>query len=286
MPRHVTSRARTYSYDLGEPRHGTNAELAWEVLLFVACAMFVFGSICFFDGLPGIYFKIGSAQFIVASLIYVAAAGAHMQELFHAKGDEAVTESEFLEQLAYLVSAVVFAVGTILFDERIYFGNEHAAETGELVAAWSFFFGSMGFGIATFFNAVTMSKGKMLADFPTSVAQLCYRLTVMCLFCCLMGSLLFTTGSYLYQPNLSGGCKDWKTRRFEANKPAFCLRIIDQGTIMYLIGSCFYMVASVCGILKILALKRASHTIDSTSKKIYDCMVDDESQDSAETADA
>merc|ERR1712070_1238669 len=82
-----------------------------------------------------------------------------MYELCQAHdGGTICMNSAFHEQMAYLISAFIFTSGTILMWPGFFRGNKEAEETGELVASWCFVFGSLGFVIAGFWNALSLAE--------------------------------------------------------------------------------------------------------------------------------
>jgi len=231
-------------------------EVVIEVVMLLASFMFVFGSMCFFSGLPFQVLEVGELLFIVASLIYTSVAVLELYELCQTtKASSVCQDSTFHEQNAYLISATIFTAGTILFWPSIYRGNKVAEEKGEGVAAWCFIIGSMGFVIASFWNALSLSDN---ADEDEEGGAVWRRVTKVALFFSILGGVLFTTGSYLYTLDQEEGCDPFIPTNLTAGgarSGKWCVGVTDQGTIMYLIGSCFYLIQSILNCIKLCIRK-------------------------------
>merc|ERR1740127_418505 len=79
-----------------------------------------------------------------------------------------------------------------------------------------------------------------------------YWLTVWALFCSLIGGVFFVTGSYLFRLNFKTKCKEFLPDELvPGSQPQWCVGITDQGTIMFIIGSCFYVIQSTLNMCKL-----------------------------------
>lgn len=256
------ARAREYGQVAVTPHHTIWCEVIIEGTMLAAGVMFILGSLCFFEGLPFQVLEVGEILFIVASFIYVGIGLLEMWEMCNTQqpDDEeedviiAACESAFHEQMAYLISAIVFAAGTVLYWPGIYRNNKDAAAIGGTVASWCFILGSLGFVVASFWNAVQLAEHPEGMDNPTW-----RRLTKMALFFSIMGGVLFVTGSYLFSLNVEGGCEsntDTGTKGKDANvEGKWCVGVTDQGTVLFVIGSIFYTIQSTLNCVK-LCLRR------------------------------
>lgn len=228
--------------------------------MLLASMMFILGSLCFFGGLPFQVLEIGEILFIVASLIYVLVGVLEMFEMCHTAGEAGIWgNSAFHEQMAYLVSATVFAFGTVLYWPGIYGKNKDAEAKGVFAASWCFILGSLGFVIASFWNAIQLSEHPE----DQHGGKTWNRLTKMSLFFSIMGGVLFVTGSYLFSLDVENACGD-KTANIpitgqnttgqpkSAGSKSWCLGVTDQGTVLFVIGSVFYTISSMLNCAKLI----------------------------------
>jgi hypothetical protein len=260
MPRNSRAkeeRARTYGNVTLEPHHSLCVEVGIELVMLAASCMFIGGSLCFFSGEPFQVLEIGEILFMIASGIYVAVGMLEMCEMCMAEHEDSVfTSSSFQEQITYLISAIIFAIGSVLYWPGIYGVHKNAEKLGEDIAAWCFVIGSMGFVIASFWNAVQLSEHpEDLTDGGTTWR----RLTKMGLFCSIMGGVLFVTGSYLFSLDVEEGCASYdpvqlgkgSTDKDGGRSGKWCVGVTDQGTILFVIGSVFYTVTSIFNCIKL-----------------------------------
>jgi len=159
--------------------------------------------------------------------------------------------SEFCENAAYLVSAIVFTVGTVLFWPGIYGENESAAFTGEAIASWCFIYGSLGFVVASWLSSLNVSLAHYTEELKLPNARLIYTLSAWALFCSIIGGVYFVTGSWLYRPDLKNNCKSWEWLEDAKVKQAWCRSTLVSGTHLYIAGSCFYLAQSLLNIAKL-----------------------------------
>lgn len=262
MPsRHHSIRAREYGEVVLHPHHGLLIEVTIEVVMLAASLMFVFGSLCFFGGEPFQVLEIGELLFIVASLIYVGVGMLEMYELCVANGGNVWVDSTFHEQMTYLVSATIFMFGTILFWPNIYRNHPEWKDRGEAVAAWCFVIGSSGFVIASFWNALSLAD--TAEEDAEGGGKAWTRITNAALFFSLMGGMFFVTGSYLYTLDMEEGCSAYSPQpasdagdtSTKTESGSWCVGVTDQGTILYFIGSCMYLMQSILNCIK-LAMRK------------------------------
>merc|ERR1712185_893148 len=99
------------------------------------------------------------------------------------------------------------------------------------------------------------------------------RLTKMALFFSILGAVLFVTGSFLYTVDSAEGCDEFfpikgsnATAEENVTAPtgdAWCVSVTDQGTILYLIGSVFYVIQSILNCVK-LCLRKCMAAADKS----------------------
>jgi len=271
MPRHHlnNSHANNQTFAGGtvvaEQHHSLCCEVTIEVVMLAASFMFILGSLCFFEGEPFQVLEIGEILFMVASAVYVVVGALEMCEMcYNAKftPDEAVWKSSaFHEQLTYLISAMIFLVGCVLYWPGLY-GEDKATEAlGMFTAAWCFIIGSLGFVVASFWNAMQMAEHPDVSDVYGDSWR---RLTKTALFFSIMGGVLFVTGSYLFSLDAEQGCADHTPKPVKTNSTvvggkvvagSWCLGVTDQGTVLFVIGSVFYTISSSLNCIK-LCMKR------------------------------
>lgn len=259
MPHRHAAHKRAAGDEDAVPHHGLICEFIIEGVMLAASLMFVFGSLCFFGGEPFQILEIGEILFIIASVIYVIVGILEMHELCASVGSGVIRNSIFHEQMAYLVAATIFMAGTVLFWPNIYKNNPEWEELGTKVAAWCFVVGSTGFVIASFWNALSLADiaGSNPAGEAVEGSKTLTRLTNAALFCSLMGGMFFVTGSYLYTLDVEEGCApDIPLNVTSGSQPldspgGWCLDVVDQGTVLYFIGSLFYLVQSISNSIRL-----------------------------------
>jgi len=254
MPsRHHSARPREYGVVALHPHHGIVLEAAIEFLMFGASVMFVIGSVCFFSSMTEQVLQWGMVLFIIASGVYVGVAVLEAHEMWSAHSSNLAESSAFHEQIAYLVSAIIFTIGTVLYWPHIYNDNDTVALYGEAISRWCFMLGSLGFVIASFWNAVSLAD-VLHEDHAT---KLWHNLTKAALFFSIMGGVFFVTGSYLYFINIEDGCSQyWPV---QGNSTVGCVSVTDHGTVLYVIGSLFYLTQSILNLIK-LCMKQIPET--------------------------
>lgn len=251
MPtRHSVARKRFFHFPCGgSPEHGHVVETVLEGLGVLSSIMFIAGSCCFMGGLPVEVTETGNMLFIMASLIYVVIAVHTLGEIHYSQGHGIVGNAEHYEGLAYLISAVVFSVGCILYWPGIYgAGRAERAFVGEEVAAICFIVGSLGFVIAAWLNSLSLSREELTRQ-GLNNAELIHRVSAWALFFSLMGGVAFTTGSWLYQPGLDDDCEELGRL---GPRPGWCSSTLASGTALYIVGSVAYFVQSALNVLKLV----------------------------------
>mmetsp|Transcript_35248 Transcript_35248/g.101231 ORF Transcript_35248/g.101231 Transcript_35248/m.101231 type:complete len:303 (+) Transcript_35248:544-1452(+) len=251
-----------------------------ELVLVLASVMFVVGSFCFLPG-PWEDIRIGDILFIFGSFIYLGKSAISMRELCSDHGHHVVKAVEhgadFFENVCYFVACIVFTAGCVLWWPGIY-ANKESKLVGQIIASWCFIIGSLGFVVASFCNAVLLSKSKMFALIPGKSGELVYFLAFTSLLCSQLGGVFFTTGSYMYRPGFNNHCERhiragwsrltdasdkfdnvedviaWLHQEFNLTRkdaeqliPAddWCVDIEAYGTLLYIVGSCLYLIQSV-----------------------------------------
>jgi len=261
--RHHTNRKRIFHWicEPGKPVHGHAFEFFLEGIILLAACMFVVGSYCFLSESSRVV-EAGDILYIVASLIYTCVSLYSMREYFQAQyhltmAERVEDDMEFLEHVCYVVSCLVFTVGTVLYWPHLYGDNEVKKLRGEYAASWCFISGSFGFVVASFFNAVGMTLSKTSLHVPGIVARRCYWLSVFSLFFSLMGGVLFVVGSYLYRPEFDTHCKDFQRVAEDSFEAEWCLNTVTSGTWLYIVGSICYVVQGGLNLWKCCIKARA-----------------------------
>jgi len=192
--------------------HGHAAEYAVGSLSVCTNAMFVVGSICFFDGWPLWVAFLGDWLFIVASVLTLLLAAWAMCESWiahkHRDADEEEKQrDELMENFNYVVANIIFVVGSVFFMPGIYTGHDEEL-AGHEAGAWCFIFGSFGFVLASYWNALGMASEHGYRHAPSSAAATCVQLSKVSLCLSMVGGALFVTGSFLYRPGYTNmhGC--------------------------------------------------------------------------------
>lgn len=234
-----------------EHQHPMEYVVAW---LGVAVNVgFIIGSVCFLSRWPIAVIFFGDWFFVIGSLVGVllsahaiheSHAFSRFDEMMQLTGNEnRLLRNEFLEQLNFFVSGIVFFIGSVLYMPGIYGPNQEMKELGAGLGAWCFIAGSMGFVMATFFSAIGMAADPNHQNLqPGSVKTYCHYLHIIGLACSQLGSVFFVTGSVLYRPVFAYG----------HNTSA------DAGTRYYIVGSVLYTIEALI-VLKVVYLK---HRID------------------------
>jgi len=251
MPaRHHSARAREYGEVALHPSHGIMCEVAIEGVMLCASIMFLVGSCCFFGGEPFQVLQLGEILYMAASFIYVGVGFLEMYELCQfGNSGSMLKNSTFHEQMAYVVSAIIFTAGTVLYWPGIY-GTDVATEAiGELAACWCFVIGSFGFVVAGFWNALSLADEAAGGDDEGGVIWM--RLTRLGLFFSLLGGVFFTIGSYLYTLDTEEGCQEYLPESKTKQTGKWCVGVTDQGTILYIIGSVCYLAQAIINCVKL-----------------------------------
>lgn len=234
-----------------EPEHGHFMEYLVAWLGVAVNVGFIIGSVCFLSRWPIAVIFFGDWFFVIGSLVGVCLsihaiheshALARFSEMMQLTGNEnRLLRNEFMEQLNFLVSGIVFFIGSLLYMPGIYGPNQEMKELGAQLGAYCFIAGSMGFVMATFFAAIGMAADPNHQNLqPGSVKTYCHYLHIMGLACSQLGSVFFVTGSVLYRPIFA----------FGQNLAA------DAGTRYYIVGSILYTFeALLC--LKVVYLKHS-----------------------------
>lgn len=267
MPVQVELRQRLFHFCVGrspKPQHGHGTEYAVELSFILANLLFVAGSICFFDSETR---YVGALCFLAGSGIFAVLAAVNMleQQAFRAHfvsehqllgapeaGEHALPRA--LENGCYFVASLLFVLGSLLYVHRFYYEVKD-----EEIGAWLFIWGSLGYALASYFNALDIPhvfakeqhwRG-LDVNFPPEVTRAAYRLAAVALCCTQIGSICFVTGSYLYRPALATKCA-------EHDDDEVCVSSLPQGTWLYTIGSVLFLVQSFLNLRACVLKDRAS----------------------------
>lgn len=248
-----------------------------ELLFVFAGVLFVVGSLFFVKG-PVHHVRFGDSLYLIGTFIFF---GKSLHSLFGQVSEHGGTLfqerhllAECMENVFYNVSAVVFIIGCVLYWPGLFQSHEMQLKA-EIYAVAFFIFGSLGFVIASYCNAVLLSRGRMFKSIPKH-GQLVYNLAFIALLCAQIGGVLFVSGSFMFRPGFRNHCNRdvregwedlagmldrnftallWKMardlntteeqlRRFMPHKEV-CEDIIDTGVFLFLAGSCFYLIQSI-----------------------------------------
>lgn len=273
---HQTSRVRCYHWPCGgEATHGHFLEYFIGLTLVAASIMFVVGSYCFLTGNPKWITMLGDELYIAGSLIYLVTSLYSAVELsmsccaYHQR-----EVSEMFENILYIVAALIFTAGTVLFWPELWDGHgEQVALTCEIWGSYCFIIGSIGFCMASFFNALSLNRdaeraatiGNSTKKRDIVIAKRCHYLTISALFFSQLGGVLFVAGSYLYRPGFNNHCDPEKEALGTEEPESFCVNVLDEGTRLYIIGSFFYLAQSVLALIKIYLKHQISAEIGDSS---------------------
>mmetsp|Transcript_123442 Transcript_123442/g.308465 ORF Transcript_123442/g.308465 Transcript_123442/m.308465 type:complete len:331 (-) Transcript_123442:91-1083(-) len=202
------------------PKYGHLAEYMFGVVGILVSMVYLAGSICFMSGFPTWVESTGDWLFILGGIITVIQAGHSAHEAWTTWGhpdvqDEASEiskackqerlQDEFFENMHYVVASVVFLAGCLLFMPGVY-SNEVAEEYGHEAAAWCFIVGSLGFVLASYWNACGLAMAFGQQYMPGSREHRCMRLASISLCFGMLGGVCFVSGSIMYRPGYSKDC--------------------------------------------------------------------------------
>lgn len=235
--------AREYENIPLQPHHAFCCEVTMEATFVFAAILFIIGSICFFSFQPVLVLEVGEILFMVASSFYLLIGIIEIIQMCQESSDGVLSNTAFHEQMAYLLSAVIFTTGTVLYWPNL-FQDPGVAKNAEQVACWCFVIGSLGFVIAGFWNAVSLHP----VDEEHGEGQCWHRLTKSALFFSLLGGVFFVTGSYLYTLDVEEGCNPDEGKKSQST---LCIGVADQGTWLFVLGSFFYLIQAILNATKL-----------------------------------
>jgi hypothetical protein len=279
-----------------------------ELGLVMAALMFLVGSFLFVKG-PLHSLRIGVLLFIVGSLIFYAKSSHTMVYFCYEHGSDLCKQrhiaAEYWENVFYNLSCVVFIGGCILYWPGLF--HEDAELLAEVCAVWLFIIGSGGFVVASFFNAVLLSRGKMFKAIP-HYGETVYNMAFIALLCAQLGGVLYVSGSFLLRPGFRNHCnrdirQGWEhlanmldrnftvmvrkmasdlnvsesqLRRFMPHKE-LCEDILNQGSWLFTIGSLLYLIQSMIYLAMAWLKYNANQDIDGDEENLEDVdLLDDE----------
>jgi len=262
---------------------GHKCELFLLMLGVWNCILFIVGSIAFLSGWPEWVLIMGNVFFVIASVNYVLVGIYEMAEIGWHEGD-CITNNTFMENLVYLVSAIIFMLGCVF--EWPHLLPESLAWWGEVFGAWCFVLGSLGFVIAAWLSSLNVSawKLKYLDGLPNAVTI--YHIKSMSLFFGLLGGVSFVTGSYLYRPTIGNDCSGEAVHLIQNEETShWCVNTLTAGTQLYIVGSCFYFMQASLDMLKFYLRYNEivpccyEHLEESTFEEFHGHWVKDEESD-------
>jgi len=202
MPcRHHSLRSREYGHCW------EHEETLIEVVMFLTTLAFLIASAFYYSGLPPSVLQAGEVLWMAGSLIFFIVSCIEMYELCASHDEPLCVLPVFYEHLAYLVSTLIFMVGTILLWSGIYGGDAAKEEKGEVAACCFLIAGSFGFLVANIWNWLSFSFVAEASDEQTNSRWAC--LTRSALFCATLGSVCFILGSWLFSLDVEDGCDEY-----------------------------------------------------------------------------
>eukprot|EP00416_Gambierdiscus_australes_P034214 CAMPEP_0171109714 /NCGR_PEP_ID=MMETSP0766_2-20121228/70938_1 /TAXON_ID=439317 /ORGANISM="Gambierdiscus australes, Strain CAWD 149" /LENGTH=216 /DNA_ID=CAMNT_0011571487 /DNA_START=348 /DNA_END=998 /DNA_ORIENTATION=- len=190
-------------------------------------------------------------------------------------------------------------MGCVLWWPGVYGGDEEMKHHGMVIASWCFIFGSLGFVIASFCNAVLLSKRKMCELIPGRRGKLVYDLAFASLGCSQLGGVFFVTGSYMYRPGFNNHCErhiraGWNDLALKSNmtemqlvhrmaqklststeevlklmpETKWCTDVEDYGGWLFLLGSLFYLAQSLSYLLIALIKEQVQRQRERSAPKV------------------
>ena len=267
MPVQVELRARLFHYfsPSPKPQHGHRIEYTFELAAVFANLLFLAGSGCFLVAArvvgAGLFFC-GSVVLTVLSALNVLEQRAYRShraasdaKVLLLQPDDARRRAEraaaerLLENACYCASGVVFTLGSLLYVHRFYYRVEN-----EQIGSWLFVAGSVGYTLASFFNALGLPymhvatpcracrSGARRA--PAAAAALCLSQ---------LGSVCFVTGSYLFRPALATQCAER-----DGADALPCASSLRQGELLYVLGSGLFVAQACLNVCACAVKDRAS----------------------------
>mmetsp|Transcript_51955 Transcript_51955/g.150945 ORF Transcript_51955/g.150945 Transcript_51955/m.150945 type:complete len:375 (+) Transcript_51955:99-1223(+) len=192
--------------------HGHLSEYALGSVGVCTSMTFLIGSIFFFDIWPVWVIEVGDWLYILGSLLTLLLALWAMYEAWHANthhdaDKEEKQRDELMENLNFVLASIIFSVGSVFFMPGVYSGPDEEL-AGHEIGAWCFVFGSFGFVLASFWNAVGMASEHGHRQLPDAAQATCFQLSKVSLCLAMVGGVLFVTGSFLYRPGYTNthGC--------------------------------------------------------------------------------
>jgi hypothetical protein len=212
MPHFVTNRPRQFAI-FSAPEKLTE-QFGWEafntLVYEVGGLMFVMGSVFFLPGLEE-YISVGSWLFFAASILYIVVSAYDCVEMFYHPSDTVFIDVG--AAASYLIGAIVFLVGSVLFLPTV--GKYNAG-------AMCFIGGSLLFATGAVLNAMQIFHA------PSARAA---RYLLMTAVCYIIGSTMFVVASvpYLFT--------------FESAKDE---ELIDRWLAQqYIVGSIFFLLGGL-----------------------------------------
>jgi len=211
---------------------------------------FIIGCYCFESSSNSVY-AFGDWLFIIACIVNTVFAISDFLEALHNKSITNSTGRDgVLETVFFVLANGLFAVGCVFFLPGVkYMGSFYY--TASAIGAWCCILGSFGLVYGTFYTAVCFEYEPGDSKLDPETHERCRQLTKLGINATLVGTVLFTVGSFMYRPIFGGLCPPRSTS-------AVCEAVSDYGTKCYLYGSYLFLVASILGMTKTIITHRAS----------------------------
>ena len=269
MPVQIELRARLFHCfsPSPKPQHGHRIEYTFELAAVFANLLFLAGSGCFLVAArvvgAGLFFC-GSVVLTVLSALNVLEQRAYRShraasdaKVLLLQPDDARRRAEraaaerLLENACYCASGVVFTLGSLLYVHRFYYRVEN-----EQIGSWLFVAGSVGYTLASFFNALSlpyMHVSDAVPRVPLEAARAAHRLAAAALCLSQLGSVCFVTGSYLFRPALATQCAER-----DGADALPCASSLRQGELLYVLGSGLFVAQACLNVCACAVKDRAS----------------------------
>jgi len=247
----------------------TTVEYVQAIINCVVNLGFLWGSVLFLKSSKGQWYSLGLNNYLVGDILFIVCSiivgiicGKALYETMDEKGElmehmmNRVERNEIFESALFVIAAIIFTIGSIIYYPYWDFGSPENKEWWESWGACSFIAGSFCFVLAGFFNGYgksqfdhTMSTKR---EFPT------YILKKYGLLCVVLGSVFFVVGSYLYRPGFHKGCNSEMANGAEGKNEGICADSMNVGTWQYIYGSIFFSI-DACFQFACLILRHQEH---------------------------
>lgn len=207
---------------------------------------FVVGCYCFYSSNNTVY-AFGDWLFIGACCVDTVMAINDFIEALHHKsikaalGDNPKSRDEVFETGFFVLANVLFACGCVFFLPSVKDMAGFSYTSGSL-GAWLCIAGSFALVYGCFYTAICFEGEPGESKLDDATHARCRQLTKLSVNATLVGTVLFTVGSFMYRPIFGGLCPPRST-------DSVCEAVSTYGTTCYLYGSYLFLVASILSLI-------------------------------------